>query len=34
MNGSSEISFPTHLPAKQRHGTHSRPLKLKGIGTS
>jgi hypothetical protein len=34
MNGSSGISFPTHLSAKQRRGTHSRPLKLKAIGTS
>jgi hypothetical protein len=28
------ISFPTHLPAMQRHGTRLRPLKLKAIGTS
>jgi hypothetical protein len=34
MNGSSRISFPTHLPVKQRHGTCLRPLKLKAIGIS
>jgi hypothetical protein len=28
------ISFPTHLPVKQRRGTRLRPLKLKEIGTS
>jgi hypothetical protein len=33
-NGSNGISFPTHLPVKQRHGTRLRPLKLKAIGTS
>jgi hypothetical protein len=34
MNGSNGISFPTHLPVKQRRGTRLRPLKLKAIGTS
>jgi hypothetical protein len=34
MNGSSGISFPTHLSAKQRCGTRLRPLKLKPIGIS
>jgi hypothetical protein len=34
MNASNGISFPTHLPVKQRHGTRLRPLKLKAIGTS
>jgi hypothetical protein len=34
MNGSNGISFPTHLPAMQRHGARLRPLKLKAIGTS
>jgi hypothetical protein len=34
MNGSNEISFPTHLPVKKRRGTRLRPLKLKAIGTS
>jgi hypothetical protein len=34
MNVSNGISFPTHLPAMQRHGTRLRPLKLKAIGTS
>jgi hypothetical protein len=33
-NGSNGISFPTHLPAMQRHGTRLRSLKLKAIGTS
>jgi hypothetical protein len=33
-NGSNGISFPTHLPVKQRRGTRLRPLKLKAIGTS
>jgi hypothetical protein len=33
MNGSNGISFPTHLPVMQRHGTRFRPLKLKAIGT-
>jgi hypothetical protein len=34
MNGSNGISFPTHLPGMQRHGTRLRPLKLKAIGTN
>jgi hypothetical protein len=34
MNASNRISFPTHLPVKQRHGTLLRPLNLKAIGTS
>jgi hypothetical protein len=34
MNGSNGISFPTHLPVKQRHDIRLRPLKLKAIGTS
>jgi hypothetical protein len=34
MNGSNGISFPTHLPAMQKHGTRLRTLKLKAIGTS
>jgi hypothetical protein len=34
MNGSNGISFPTHLPVKQKRGTRLRPLKLKAIGTS
>jgi hypothetical protein len=33
MNGSNGISFPTHMPAMQRHDTRLRPLKLKAIGT-
>jgi hypothetical protein len=33
-DGSNGISFPTHLPMKQRHGTRLSPLKLKAIGTS
>jgi hypothetical protein len=31
MNGSNGISFPTHLPVKQRRGTRLHPLKLKAI---
>jgi hypothetical protein len=31
---SNGISFPTHLPAMQRHGTLLLPLKLKAIGIS
>jgi hypothetical protein len=34
MNGSSGISFPTHLPEKQRRDTRLHLLKLKEIGTS
>jgi hypothetical protein len=34
MNGSNGISFATHLPAMQRHGTHLLPLKFKAIGAS
>jgi hypothetical protein len=34
MNGSNGISFPTHIPVKQRRGTRLRPLKLKAIVTS
>jgi hypothetical protein len=34
MNGSNGISFPTHLPVKQRRGTRLRLLELKAIEAS